>query len=156
MKILCAKCFSPITDISKTVASCTSCGSQYILQQKATIFRVLLDGGYIKEGMDYEDIIKNIEQGNILPDEYIATYNGPWVAIFDSPFSKYIKKVEQDSYTKRRVSVFLYLKHKKKFIVITILSIFFILSLISNMILLLIINNMDKKISELIQRITAI
>ncbi len=155
MKMLCAKCFSPMENVSKSIAVCNSCGSKYILQNKATIFRVLLDGGFIKEGMSSNDIIKAIEIGNILPDEYIATYNGPWIAIIDSPFSKFIKENTAVKTTKKRIGVFLYFKNKRRFIAVTILSSFFLLSLIANVILLWIINNMNDKIEDLITKITA-
>ena len=63
MKILCPQCFKQIENIKNNIAIC-DCGFEYNIKNKSSLYRIRLDGGYIKEGMTYKDIIKNIISAN--------------------------------------------------------------------------------------------
>ena len=60
MKILCPNCFKQITEFKYGKAKCHTCNTMFDLDAKASIFRVRLDGGYIKEGMSYNDVVNNL------------------------------------------------------------------------------------------------
>lgn len=154
MKILCPKCFAQITETNEETASCGSCGAQFNLKSKGSIFRVRLDGGYIKEGMTFRDVVKNLEDGSILADEYIAAPDGPWITIYDSPFVSYIPKKRTRKLKSVRTAVMLYRKRKAGRNVIVALAVLFGLSAAVNALLLFLMTRMQERIEFLVGKIT--
>ncbi len=152
MKILCPQCFKQIENIKHSIAVC-DCGFEYNIKNKPSLYRIRLDGGYLKEGMTYNDIIKNIEDGGILPDELIAAQDGPWITICDSPFAKYIPKKKIKS-KNSRTAIAIYKKRKRGQIFIIALSILLIFSIGVNILLLTLMTKMQARIEELIIKIT--
>ncbi len=154
MKILCPECFSQITDVKKGTAVCGNCGSRFDMKAKTGIFKVRLDGGYIKEGMTHRDVVKSLEEGGILADEYIAAPNGPWITIYDSPFVSYIPKKGTKKLKSARTAVTLYRKRRAGRAAIIALTALLGLSAAVNIFLLTLMNRMQDRIEILVGKIT--
>lgn len=152
MKILCPQCFKQIENIKNNIAIC-DCGFEYNIKNKSSLYRIRLDGGYIKEGMTYKDIIKNIEDGGILADELIAAQDGPWITICDSPFAKHIptKNIKSKN---SRTAIAIYKRKKRGLYFVIALSTLLVFSIGVNIFLLTLMTRMQIRIEELITKIT--
>lgn len=151
MRVLCAECFEQIGDIKKGTAVCSSCGHKYDISKRTTRFKIRLEGGYIKEELTVDDIVKSIRGGKIMADEYIASFDGPWIHIYDSPFAEYYK-VKTD--ISKRGGLVIYKQKKKKISVITALASLLIISATINFIFLILFIIMNRRIALLITKIT--
>lgn len=151
MKILCPQCFKQIEDIKKNIATCY-CGFEYNIKNKPSLYRLRLDGGYIKEGVNYNEVIKGIQDGSLLPNEYIAAQDGPWITIYDSPFAKYIIKNSNKTYKRRAVP--LYKERKRLKIFVIIISTLLIFSVSVNIVLSILMGRMKVRIEELVTIVT--
>lgn len=154
MKILCPNCFEQITKINNDKAICTACNSEFNINVKTGIFKVRLDGGFIKEGMTYGEVAKSIKDGTILADEYIATPQGPWITVYDSPFEKFIPKKGRKKLKKARTAVSLYKKRRSAQTIIIILALLFAISFAANVFMLTIMQQMENRIEILVKEAT--
>lgn len=153
MKILCAECFHPIETVTGVNALCSQCGAEFKLDAKSSIFKVRLDGGYIKNDMTFDEVVKNIKDGNILADEYIAGENGPWITVYDSSFVGYIPKKDDKNYKKTRTEVTLYEQKKLGRLTIFTLATLFVLSFGVNVFLLVLMYMMRMRMQDLVGQI---
>ncbi len=150
LRILCAECFNQITNIKHGKASC-SCGAEYNIAEKSSIFKVRLAGGFIKNNLSYNDIVSGIKTGVILADDYIASQNGPWIHIYDSSFEEYYKIIQNKEL---RSGIILYEKKKRKFSLISTLLILLIISIAINftlVVLLYLMNNRNITLIKLLE-----
>lgn len=150
LRILCAECFNQIVDIKKGIAKC-SCGAEYNIAEKTTKFRIRVSGGFIKSNLLFDDITSGIKAGAILPDDYIASENGPWIHVYDSSFEDYYKIIQNKD---KRSGIILYEKKKRKISLITTLSLLLIISIAINFTLVVLLYMMNNKMTALIEKIT--
>lgn len=150
LRILCAECFNQIVDIKKGIAKC-SCGAEYNIAEKTTKFRIRVSGGFIKSNLLFDDITSGIKTGAILPDDYIASENGPWIHMYDSSFEDYYKIIQNKD---KRSGIILYEKKKRKISLITTLSMLLIISIAINFTLVVLLYMMNNKMTALIEKIT--
>ena len=153
MKMLCPTCFEQITTIKGNKAICC-CGAEFDMDIKTSVFRVRLDGGYVKDCMSYGEVAKSIKDGSILADEYIATPNGPWITVYDSPFFKYIPKKGAKKLKNARTSVALYRKRQSARVLIVALTLLFAVSFLANVFMLTIVHRMEGRIETLVNTIS--
>lgn len=149
LRILCADCFNQITNIKKGTARC-SCGAEYNISEKSSVFKVRLSGGFIKPNLSYDDIVSGIKTGAILADDYIASQNGPWIHIYDSSFEEYYKIIQ---HKELRSGIILYKKKKRKISLISTLSIMLIISIAINFILVVLLYIMNNRNISLINKL---
>lgn len=150
LRILCAECFNQIVDIKKGIAKC-SCGAEYNIAEKATHFKIRLSGGFIKSNLLFDDVASGIKTGAILPDDYIASSNGPWIHVYDSSFEEYFKIIKD---SKSSSGIILYEKKKRKISLISTLSMLLIISIAINFTLVVLLYMMSNKVTNLIKQIT--
>ena len=151
MRILCSECFNQIVNIKKGHAVCSHCGKEFNIKEKADLFKIRIDGGFVKENLTYEDIVSGIKTGAILYHEYIGSKNGPWIHIYDSIFGDLYKTKE----TKKEDTskIILYQKQKKKITLVSSVSFLLLISIGVNFILLILLYLMSNKFSFLLEEI---
>ena len=151
MRVLCADCFNQITNIQKDTAVCSHCGKEYYLKEKASKFKIRIEGGFIQENLSYEDVINGIKNHKILADEYIATPKGPWISIYDSPFEVYYKQIVN---VDKRDGIILYNMKRRRLSLSVVLGSLLIISIAINFVFMIILTSMSMKINDLIAKIT--
>ncbi len=149
--MLCSECFAEVVMKKKPIAECIECKKEYNLNEKASLFKIRLEGGYTKDGMNKNEVVKFIKDGKILPEEHIATHNGVWITIADSPFANNLNK---KTLTNERSKIKLYQKRARTRVAIFSVSFILILSLLCNIAMLYIIYMLNMRIEEMVLRIT--
>ncbi len=151
MKLLCADCFEDVVIKKSPIAECVACGRQYNLREKASLFKVRLEGGYVKDGMTKAEVVELIKSGRVKPDEYISSQSGAWVTLFNSSLAHHVA-IKQVKNT--RTKHMLYQKRTSSRLARFALLFVLMLSLLSNGALLYIVFTQQTRITELVTKIT--